>query len=53
MQEWAQVDGYRIKTIQVGSATVYVRRPVLSKDEYKHRERSVQGALEVYGRAIK
>lgn len=53
MQKWTQSDSYRVKTIQLGNVTIYVRRPVLSSDEYRRRERSVQSALETYGRAVK
>jgi hypothetical protein len=53
MQEWAQVDDYQVKAIQFGNVTIYVRRPILSSDEYRRRERSVQSALAIYGRSIK
>lgn len=53
MQEWIQDNGYRVKTIRLGDATVYVRRPILSSDEYGQRERSVRIALEVYGRTVR
>ena len=52
MQEWTQTDGYRVKAIRIGSATVYIRRPILSSTEYKSREQLVQNALGAYGRAI-
>jgi hypothetical protein len=53
MQEWTQTDGYRTKTIKLGNATIYVKRPILSKTEYRQREKAAQNALEAYGRTIK
>ena len=38
--------GYRTKTIQCGSCTVTVHRPILSDEERDWREREVIGALE-------
>lgn len=53
MQEWTRVDGYRVKAIQFGNATIYVRRPILPSNEYQRREKSVQSALETYGRTVR
>lgn len=53
MQEWTQADSYRVKAVRFGSAVIYIRRPVLSNDEYRRRERAIQNALEAYGRTIK
>lgn len=52
MQEWTRTDNYRVKVIRLGDATIYVRRPILSKDEYRLREQSIRSALEVYGRTV-
>lgn len=53
MQKWTQSDGYRVKAVRLGNVTIYIKRPILSSNEYQQRERLVQGALEVYGRAIR
>lgn len=37
--------GYREKTIQKGSATIIIRRPVLDEAERAKREKHVQNAL--------
>lgn len=52
MQKWTQSDGYRVKAMQLGTVTIYIRRPVLPSQEYQQRERSVRNALEAYGRTI-
>lgn len=52
MQKWTQSDGYQVKTIRFGDATICVRRPILPNQEYQRREGSVRNALEAYGRAI-
>lgn len=53
MEEWTQADGYRIKVLKLGSATIQIKRPILPKDEYQYREKIAQRALEAYGRTIR
>lgn len=46
MSQWKNTTpGYRSKTIQVGSATVIIHRPELTKEEQTKREKDVLDAL--------
>lgn len=49
---WIEEKGHYSKTMTVGSATIIIRRPVLTESEYKQKEALVKSALESYARAI-
>ena len=38
-------EGYRTKVIQVGNATIEIKRPILTEDERSKRESYVRDAL--------
>ena len=48
---WKIEDGYMVKVIKTGNATVTIRRPLLTEEEYAHRVKIVEEALEQFGRA--
>ena len=43
-------EGYRIKIIQVGNATIEIHRPVLTDAERNKRENQVRDALRGFGK---
>ena len=48
MSEWTLSEtkpGYRAKTIQRGSCTIVIHRPILAKDEAAKREAKVKAEL--------
>jgi hypothetical protein len=46
MSEWTStLPGYRTKTIQHGSCTIIVHRPVLTEQERTKREKQIQDSL--------
>lgn len=49
METWTtstSCPGYREKTVQRGSATIIIRRPILSEEEQAKREKQTTIALE-------
>ena len=50
--DWNEEGEHRIKTLRVGTATVIIRRPKLSGEEYRRREMMAKSALESYARGI-
>lgn len=49
MSEWATAEsspGYRTKTIQYGSCTIIVERPILTETEQTKREAQVKATVE-------
>lgn len=43
-------EGYRTKTIRVGSATIEIHRPILTEEERSKRENQVMDALRGFGK---
>lgn len=49
--EWRITEnGYRVKTIQIGSATINIFRPILTEEEKALREAEILHILQQFGR---
>ena len=49
--EWRITEnGYRVKTIQIGSATINIFRPILTEEERALREAEILHILQQFGR---